>query len=47
MAGVVGFYGWPVGDFGSAGPAPLEVAARMSAPVLGLFGGADPRIGRC
>jgi carboxymethylenebutenolidase len=44
LAGVVGFYGWPKGDFGSAGPAPTEVAAQMSAPVLGLFGGADPRI---
>jgi carboxymethylenebutenolidase len=44
MAGVVGFYGWPVGAFGSAGPAPIDVAPRMTAPVLGLFGGADPRI---
>jgi carboxymethylenebutenolidase len=44
MAGVVGFYGWPVGGFGSAGPAPIELAPRMTARVLGLFGGADPRI---
>jgi carboxymethylenebutenolidase len=44
MAGVVGFYGWPVGGFGSAGPAPIDLATQMRAPVLGLFGGADPRI---
>jgi carboxymethylenebutenolidase len=44
MAGVVGFYGWPVGAFGSAGPAPIEMAPRMAAPLLGLFGGGDARI---
>jgi carboxymethylenebutenolidase len=44
LAGVVGFYGWPVGDFGTAAPAPVDLAPRMHAPVLGLFGGADPRI---
>jgi carboxymethylenebutenolidase len=41
MAGVIGFYGWPTSGFGSAGPAPIDEVARMTAPVLGLFGGAD------
>lgn len=41
MAGVIGFYGWPVSGFASGGPAPIDEVPRMQAPVLGLFGGAD------
>jgi carboxymethylenebutenolidase len=44
MSGVVGFYGWPTSGF-AGGPAPVDVAAAMTAPVLGLFGGADRGIG--
>jgi carboxymethylenebutenolidase len=44
MSGVIGFYGWPVGAFGSAGPAPVDRVDDMRAPVLGLFGGADQGI---
>lgn len=44
MAGVVGFYGWPVGPSRSNTPAPIDEVERMEAPVLGLFGGADPGI---
>ena len=46
MAGVIGFYGWPVGPFGSDIPAPAEVAADFRAPLLGIFGGADAKISR-
>lgn len=44
MAGVIGFYGWPVGPFGNGIPAPAEVAGDLDAPLLGIFGGADPKI---
>jgi carboxymethylenebutenolidase len=44
MSGVIGFYGWPVSAFGSAGPAPIDRVGDMHAPVLGLFGGADQGI---
>jgi carboxymethylenebutenolidase len=44
MAGVIGFYGFPVSPFSSGGPAPIDVVDRMRAPVLGLFGGADQGI---
>lgn len=44
MDGVIGFYGWPVGPSRNDTPAPADVAARIDAPVLGLFGGADPGI---
>ena len=43
LAGVIGFYGPPVGPRQDI-PAPADVAGAMSAPVLGLFGGADPGI---
>lgn len=44
LAGVIGFYGIPVG-VGRAGlPAPADVAADLRSPVLGLFGGADAAI---
>lgn len=43
MSGVVGFYGWPVGE--SRGiPAPIDRADDNLAPILGLFGGADQGI---
>ena len=44
MAGVIGFYGWPVGPFLNDTPAPAAVANHFVAPVLGIFGGADQKI---
>jgi carboxymethylenebutenolidase len=44
LAGVVGFYGWPVGASRNDTPAPADVAAAMASPVLGIFGGADAGI---
>jgi carboxymethylenebutenolidase len=44
MAGVIGFYGWPVGPFLNDTPAPAAVADRLVAPLLGIFGGADQKI---
>lgn len=44
LAGVVGFYGNPVGPGRAGSPAPAELASDIAAPVLGLFGGADPSI---
>jgi carboxymethylenebutenolidase len=44
MAGVIGFYGWPVGPFLNDTPAPAVVAGKLTAPVLGIFGGADEKI---
>jgi len=43
LAGVIGFYGNPIGARLDI-PAPAEVAAEMECPVLGLFGGADQGI---
>jgi carboxymethylenebutenolidase len=43
LAGAIGFYGMPVGGRGDL-PAPAEVADKMTAPILGLFGGADQGI---
>ncbi len=45
LAGVIGFYGWPVGASGNGTPAPAEVATTLVAPVLGIFGAADAGIG--
>ena len=45
LAGVVGFYGPPVKRDVNDTDAPIEKLDRMRAPVLGLFGGADPGIG--
>ncbi len=39
LAGVIGFYGRPVGEGRGGVPAPAERADRFAAPVLGLFGG--------
>ena len=45
LAGVIGLYGWPVGSrWGTDIPAPTDLAPRMTAPVLGLWGGADAGI---
>ncbi len=44
LAGVIGFYGPPVGPGRNDAPAPADVAERMASPVLGLFGAADEGI---
>jgi carboxymethylenebutenolidase len=41
MAGVVGFYGWPVGQSRGGVPAPIDRVSANGAPILALFGGAD------
>ncbi len=45
LAGVVGFYGWPIGQGRGGVPAPVDVAGEMRGRVLGIFGGADEGIG--
>lgn len=45
LAGVIGFYGWPVGPNRAGLPAPADVADRFECPVLSLWGGADRGIG--
>jgi carboxymethylenebutenolidase len=42
LAGAVGFYGYPDELFGA--PGPTQLAGDFTAPVLGLFGGADDGI---
>jgi carboxymethylenebutenolidase len=44
LAGVIGFYGWPVGPSRNGTPAPAEVASTFASPVLAIFGGADEGI---
>ncbi len=44
MAGVISFYGWPVGQLLADLPAPAEQAASFKAPVLAIYGSADERI---
>jgi carboxymethylenebutenolidase len=44
LAGAIGFYGNPVGPARGGTPQPAELAAEMSSPILGLFGGADQGI---
>jgi carboxymethylenebutenolidase len=44
LAGVIGFYGWPVGPHRSGSPAPADAVDQFSCAVLGLFGGADQGI---
>jgi carboxymethylenebutenolidase len=41
--GVIGFYGWPVGENRDL-PAPADLVDRFRAPVLALWGGADKGI---
>jgi len=44
-AGVIGFYGWPLGlKRWPDRPKPIDAASRYKAPVLSLFGGADDGI---
>jgi carboxymethylenebutenolidase len=44
-AGVIGFYGPPVGPGRAGMPAPGDEAARFTCPVLAIWGGADQGIG--
>jgi carboxymethylenebutenolidase len=44
-AGVIGFYGWPVGSNRAGLPAPADEVARFTCPVLAMWGGADEGIG--
>jgi len=44
LAGVIGFYGWPIRHGDEDRAAPVDRAAHYEAPVLGLFGGADQGI---
>lgn len=44
-AGVIGFYGWPVGANRAGLPAPVDEASRFSCPVLAIWAGADDGIG--
>ena len=44
LAGVIGFYGWPVGAARSDVPAPADSTGLMRGSVLGIFGGADQGI---
>lgn len=44
LAGVVGFYGRVAEEEPGDPSAPLAMAAHYGCPVLGLFGGADPKI---
>ena len=44
-AGVIGFYGWPVGGNRAGLPAPADEATRFACPVLAIWGGADEGIG--
>lgn len=44
-AGVIGFYGWPLGlPRWPDRPKPIDAASRFRAPVLAIYGGADPGI---
>jgi carboxymethylenebutenolidase len=44
-AGVIGFYGWPLGlPRWPDRPKPIDAVARFRAPVLAIYGGADPGI---
>ena len=44
-AGVIGFYGWPVGTNRAGLPAPVDEVPRFGCPVLAIWGGADEGIG--
>lgn len=44
LAGVIGFYGWPVARNDDDAAAPINSVDRMRALILGLFGGADQGI---
>jgi carboxymethylenebutenolidase len=44
LAGAIGFYGRPVGPTRDGSPAPIDRVDEYTAPLLGLFGGADAGI---
>lgn len=44
LAGVIGFYPWPVGEHRSGLPAPADEAPRFGCPVLTIYGGGDAGI---
>jgi carboxymethylenebutenolidase len=44
LAGVIGFYPWPVGPHRSGLPAPADEAPRFACKVLTIYGGADTGI---
>lgn len=44
LAGVIGFYPWPVGPHRSTLPAPADEAPRFRCPVLAIYGGQDAMI---
>jgi carboxymethylenebutenolidase len=46
LAGVIGFYGVPVGAGRNDVPVPADVAGSFASPILAIFGGADPAIPR-
>ncbi len=44
-AGVIGFYGWPLGlPRWPDRPKPIDAVSRFACPVLAIYGGADPGI---
>jgi carboxymethylenebutenolidase len=45
LAGVIGFYGQPLGQHPSGLQAPVDLAPRFTCPVLAIWGGADRGIG--
>ena len=44
LAGVIGFYGRPMGGFPPGATGPIQRVNEFTCPVLGLFGGADQGI---
>ena len=44
LAGVISFYGWPVGPARNDTPAPADIADQLACPILAIFGGADEGI---
>jgi carboxymethylenebutenolidase len=44
LAGAIPFYGWPTGTHRSGSPAPADVADRIEADLLLIYGGADKGI---
>jgi carboxymethylenebutenolidase len=44
MAGAIPFYGWPTGQHRSGSPAPADVADKIEADLLLIYGGADKGI---
>lgn len=41
LAGVIAFYGWPVGPHRTGLPPPSDAAEQFACPVLSIWGGAD------